>query len=696
MKRLLLLGALLAGGALFLQDASVGHGGTYRGPGDTVPPGGGGGGGGGGPSTPGPSGPSTPGPSGPSTPGPAAPGAPAGGGGPKTPVTGGGDTGPDLTVWQFWWGFNKDPYLNLKARIHDVGSLTGSDDWFLGHGEKTEAKNTLAPSPEQIRQRIVPALVKALENEKNNDIVTACMIALAKIGDAESEEGESQFQKLIEARLNDPNQEIRETAAVALGILANPSSIDLLRALLEHDEAALRQYGVDPAQVTNYRTRAFAAYGLGLIGNRTEDPEKRREIVGILQRTLESPEDHPTRDIRVACLISMGLVPIEPIASPPVPEGEEAPPLDPTRSREDQLRYLQRYFEDDGKHYLIRAHAPRAMAQLLEGAPDELRQSIAESLLPYVGKRAKGEKELRQSAALALGRIGTTGSGDVDAKVRQALIDAYGDADQQVKNFSVIALAQIGARPGEGDNSKGRDEIKKHFLKNLVRGKSGVKPWIGLAIGVMERARLDAGEAADTELLQALRAALAAEKSPSNIGAYAIGAGIAGDLEGSESILLDKLQSFSQDEARGDIAIALGLMGSRNAMEPIQEIVKKSKYRADLLKQAAIALGLLGDKEIVPELTTMLKNEGKSLATQAAIASALGFIGDQRSVDPLVEMLEDKSLTDRARAFAAVALGIVADKELLPWNSKIGVDINYRANTTTLTDPNGTGILDIL
>jgi len=43
-----------------------------------------------------------------------------------------------------------------------------------------------------------------------------------------------------------------------------------------------------------------------------------------------------------------------------------------------------------------------------------------------------------------------------------------------------------------------------------------------------------------------------------------------------------------------------------------------------------------------------------------------------------------------------VALGIVADKEPLPWNSKISTNINYRANTTTLTGDNGTGILDIL
>ena len=34
---------------------------------------------------------------------------------------------------------------------------------------------------------------------------------------------------------------------------------------------------------------------------------------------------------------------------------------------------------------------------------------------------------------------------------------------------------------------------------------------------------------------------------------------------------------------------------------------------------------------------------------------------------------------------ALVALGLVADRERLPWNSKISEDINYLANTVTLT-----------
>ena len=110
---------------------------------------------------------------------------------------------------------------------------------------------------------------------------------------------------------------------------------------------------------------------------------------------------------------------------------------------------------------------------------------------------------------------------------------------------------------------------------------------------------------------------------------------------------------------------------------------------------AAIGLGLLGDKQLVPDLIDMLA-EARGLSSQAAISSALGFIGDARSIGPLIDMLNDSEKTDLARAFAAVALGIVADKEELPWNSKISVNSNYRANTQTLTDQAGTGILDIL
>lgn len=692
MKKLLLLGTLLAAGAIGLQDVSTGHGGTYRGPGDTVPPGGGGGGGGGGPSTPGPSGPSAPGPSGPSTPGPAGPAAP-GSSGPKGPSTAGSTAGADLTLWQFWWGFNKDPYLNLKSHIHSDSTLTGSDDFFLGHGQKNQAKDSMAPSEETIRGTIVPALIEALQTETNNDIVTGAMIALAKIGDEQSEDGTSPFEQLIKPFLSDGNQEIAETAAVALGILGNPKSVETLEGLLLDNAQGRKAVGSEAG--VNYRTRAFAAFGLGQIGYHTEDPVVRQRIVDILWGICESPKGR-TRDVKVAAVIAMGLVPLDLTA----PAGEPAEGPTSPKTRLEQIDYLIDFFgaeKDSDKHFLVRAHAPRSIVKLMDGINDKaVKDRVVEALAPYVSKRGHiGQRELRQSASLAFGMLGDLDDDASDKKIRAALQEASANADAQVKNFSVIAMGQVGGRPGDGeDPMAGAADVRKYLLTQLSKGKTQVKPWAGLAIGVMERGLLDNNQEQSTASLSALRQALQGTRTVIEVGAYAIACGIAGDTD-SEKILLEKLDNMSDDNVRGHTAIGLGLMNSVEAIEPIQQVVEKSKYRGELLKQAAISLGLLGDKALVSKLVTMLE-EAKTLTTQAALASALGFIGDARSVDPLVEMLKNDELTAAARGFAAVALGIVAEREKLPWNAKFAVDINYRANTRTLTGQSGTGLLDIL
>jgi HEAT repeat protein len=142
--------------------------------------------------------------------------------------------------------------------------------------------------------------------------------------------------------------------------------------------------------------------------------------------------------------------------------------------------------------------------------------------------------------------------------------------------------------------------------------------------------------------------------------------------------------------------VALGLGGFGETAETLRAIVRDSRYRPSVMRDAATGLGLLGDRAIVPDLLDMLR-EAQGLAAIAAITQSLGTIGDARTVEPLVRMLEDPETNERTRAFAAVALGIVCDKELLPWNSKLAVDANYRLAPTTLFDPGaGKGILDLL
>lgn len=583
--------------------------------------------------------------------------------------------------------------MNLKSHIHESEIQTGSDDFFLGHGTKASAKEILAPSEDTIRNTIVPALIRALQTETNNDIVTGAMLALAKIGDERGEGGESDFEKLFLPFLKDGNQEIAETAAMALGILGNPASIQTLEHLLNDDAQGRELVGSEAG--VNYRTRAFAAFGLGQVGHYCGDVTLQEEVVRILWETCESPKGR-TRDVKVAAIISMGLVPLE-VQTDPSPDSEyEGAP----RHRQEQIDYLLNFFLDDSnrdRHYLVRAHAPRAITKLMKGLDDsKVKDRVTIALAPYVSKRGHiGERELRQSAVLAYGSLGDLDQDESDRTIRLHLIDSMGNADAQVKNFSLIALGQVGGRLGKPDEQhKGLKQVRRELQQHLAKGKTQMRPWAGLAMGIMERelASTDVGQSSD--MLSALRSSLSQSKTKDEVGAYAIALGLAGDLD-SQDIMMEKLDTMADDEVRGHLAIGLGLMNAGEAQESIKKLVKDSKYRGELLKQAAISLGLLGDKKVVNQLVGMLK-DANTLTTRAALASALGFIGDASSVAPLVEMLENESYTDAARGFAAVALGVVADRESLPFNAKFAEDINYRANTHTLTGGGGTGLLDIL
>ncbi len=688
MLRLIFLAALLAVGSYQLTDISSAHGGSYRGPGDTVPPGGGGGGGGGtGPTGPSPAGPTTgtpPGPGGPGRPSSTPTGAGTGGRSAPNPATGGlgGETRDGN--WEAWWGFNKDAYLQLKRAIHDVGPTT--PDFF---GDTTRPKPTLRPSEETIRTKVVPALKQALATERSNDIVTGSLIALAKIGDVRNgDDGSSEFEPILVPFLKDPSQEIAETAAVALGILADDASFAPLRALARDDETGRKLVG---EKEVPFRTRAFATYGLGLLGARTNNALVRADIVRALVDLVDSLQGS-VRDVKVGAVIALGLVPID-WDSETVPSTSK----DPSLSRQTQLNWLVERLDDARLHEQIRAHVPTAIARLSDGGNEALRRSTLATLLEVIAPHSKFDKVVQQSTVVALGTIGRLGEVDVDVKTLaalQAIIKEKRD-NMQTRDFAAIALAQIGGR-GTGEAAEEqRKDLRAFLLDQASRGDTHMRPWAGLAVGVMECAVIDAGGSTPIGVRETLRSLFERARTPDLVGPLAIGIGIARDSE-ARTLLLEKLAQNDNPVTQGYLCVALGLVDARTSIPAIENVIKSSKYKPELLRQAAIGLGLLGDKDIVPELVLML-DQAQSFASQAAIASALGFIGDARSIDPLVSMLgarQEKS--DAARGFAAVALGIVSDKEMLPWNSKISANVNYIATTSTLTDANGTGILDIL
>jgi HEAT repeat protein len=659
---------------LVVTPAIFAHGGTYRGPGDTVPanPGGGGGKtpGPSGPTTPGPSGPTTPGPSGPTTPGPqgpvTGPTTGGGGGGPsRGPVTGPGmDIGDDLSKWQFWWEFNKDPFIKLKRAIFSTAITTGSDEFFVGKNKKSDAEDMLRPSQKEIATKVVPKLIQALETLNQRDITSSCLVALAKIGMEEDK-----ILPLMKAKLPESDQEVSETAALAMGILASPKAVNDLIALLADGpagrELCRRGNGVP------FRTRSFAAYGLGLIAYANADIDLKEKIFDALKSIVEA-DRVSIRDLRIAAVNGMRLLRINPA------DGEKAEKL--LNKTLDTLMAF--YNAKKPNEEQSQAHVPVAIAKLLGKELDT--KDVYKKR--WVADLNEGKKSdwIRQSCALALGVMAKTD----DEEYSKALQTYFSKGrDFQAKYFSLISLGLIGG------------EKNRTFLLQMVEdGKKLDKAWAALSLGVMNYHLREADKNAeiDTAAGALICKQLGENKNPEVLGGLAIALGLLKYSKGADDVLGVLRKNVKEDELAGYCCLALGLMEHRDAKAEIKTIVEESLRRPERLKQAAIGLGLLGDQNAAEVLIKFLR-ENTSLAAVSAVAGALGFIGYQRSLDPLTEMLFNKELTDIARAFAAVALGIVADKEEFPWNSKIAANLNYRANTETLTDKNsGTGILDIL
>jgi HEAT repeat protein len=112
------------------------------------------------------------------------------------------------------------------------------------------------------------------------------------------------------------------------------------------------------------------------------------------------------------------------------------------------------------------------------------------------------------------------------------------------------------------------------------------------------------------------------------------------------------------------------------------------------LPETALALALLEDSSLVTRLLALLE-AGSSQATKQAAIAALGAAGDRRVVDSLLAVMLDDSNLGSTRGAAITALGRVCDRDSLPWQHAVSADLNYRAMVVTLSDANGSGLLDL-
>lgn len=656
--------AMAASACLALPSIAFSHGGTYRGPGDTVPPGAGGrggrtGGGGGGPITNGPTGPSDPGPGRPSRGTPTGGPGPLGGGGRGGSTGGIGFTGADdLTRWVYWWEFNKDRFLRIKDRIWSGTATTATEDIELGRGAAAMATETLRPSPSDVQQRILPALREALhDSSSSRDILSSALIAIART--ARDDEALRDLRKF----LAHDDQEVKETAVIALGITKRESTLDELLEIVADTPRARR---LCKRTELRFRERSFAAYAAGLIANGSTKLELKQRVFDSMRAILQSKKPS-RRDVKAGAIQAIRILRI--------PDGQKGQLL-----RDEAQRFLIATSQNKSLYEGIRAHALDALARIGSSVGERNAKGRAAILARAheVLRKKDARRNLQRAACLLLGQLASQD----DVRSHALLEASWKNArDVQVKRFAMIALGMIGS-----------SEAKSFLRKRLLKAKTEAKPWVALSLALAVHESKASTEA--QTIAHEVRKTYQATSNPDTRSGLAIALGIMQDRDADDMLLAGFQRHRKNDEAAGYHALALGMIGSQMAKEDIRVALRNAERRELLLSQGATALGLLGDKRVAMDLVERLSDDN-TVAVSASLSQAIGFIGDRRTIDPVISLLRDRKAKQIPRAFAAVALGRIGDGARLPWNSAIARNLNYRANFETLTG-SGTGIPDLL
>jgi HEAT repeat protein len=582
----------------------------------------------------------------------------------------------DFDTWDYWWEFNKERFLALRTEVH-AAAQTGSDDFYLGATRRADARDAMRPTDRQSIEVVLPALKRALDATTQRDITSACLVAIAK---QPRDHHAFSLLDLAKPRLRDGDQEVRETAALALGIGArgDDATLALLSGLALDSNAGRAARG----SAVDERTRAFATYALGLTAQRGGDVAVRTQVFGVIRQLLA---DGTTagRDTRVAAILTTGL-----LASPRRDYAS-------ARLTEEAVTLLDGYFVRSlgAGEELVQAHCPTAIAKLL--GPTDLRSATFRKrfadVLRDTQRSSRRGNAVTQSCALALGqmvpRLDRDGLADDDG-MRQLLHETSRlHPDRLTRAFALVAMAQMGGAA-----------VRSALLTEFDQAKAAHRrAWCALALGLMVHAEraASAAVAPDRLVTETLHDAVRSEKEPGLVGALGIALGLSSANEAVDTMRTRLLTSVAKEKLAGYLCVGLALMQERRAVADIRHVAANATRRPELLLQAAVALGRLGDKETAADLLNWLRDGSGNLAKLAALSAALARIGDRRSIEPLVAMLHDAELGALPRAFAAVALGGVCDPRDLPWNTPLGADVNYRAAVSTLTDQ-AMGILDIL
>jgi HEAT repeat protein len=568
--------------------------------------------------------------------------------------------------WEFWWAHNDAEFVRVKDALYGMRVTDESPLWVLGRS-KSNVSDALRPTEKEVREVVVPALLRVMDPKADvdPDVAGAAHVALAKVT------SDPAHLALLRDAVADADRPamVREAAAIALGLVRRGERRTTFDA---YELDRMRRFCLETYEdeESPTRVRGFAMLSIGLLGDQpTAEPVAPRLVAYLKDR--QRGEDLPVALLQALSLQPSGAV------------GAETLDL----LVECVLR--GRIGREDASE-MVRAHAALAVGRLGWDV------HVAPMLNALTLRNA--QSMVRRSAAIALGQLGARVDGARRAEVASALVRAAeSTSDSSTRNFAIMSIARLleaDVRAQRTDVlNEGRGRAVEFLARTAQSGAPVQRPYGALALGLVANAVGDRPTVETYGDLQVRAVAILREgladggRDASTRAAFAVSLGLARDA-GSLGALVALVADRDADTTlRGHAAVAVGMVGGAGAGEArTLEGALRERSSEELRRQAAVGLALMHARQAVDVLVAELADPDASDGVKGQVVAALGAIGDQRAIAPLSALVEDAKASVPTRALACAGLGLVGDLEVVPTLSLLSKDQNYRASPDVLTE----------
>jgi HEAT repeat protein len=495
------------------------------------------------------------------------------------PTTGGGSKlGPD--DWKSWWTTQRTGLT--PVRTTDV-----------------ETPSTAAPSQPTERDAAIASLRRATD-DPDEDVATAALVALGRIGDRDSE------ARLIAVLLDERRaRTLRESAACGLAFLGRANS-DPGTARQALERVALLSQG-------DARLRAIAVYALGL----RLETESAEVLAGL---AVASRTD---RQVACAAATSLGVI--------RTPECVDT-----------LLRLLEKGRDGDDDPATVRIYAAHGLA----------RCGDASGVVALRKAASDADAGVRRAAALALGAL--AGSGDDETyRVLRRMVDQ--DREVGCRDVALLSIGRQGnaaARRILEDAARGGRQV--HATYALTALGFWARRTGDPSAAAPVRAALAAGTEPALRTAACFAVALARDREAAPVVlriaegrndpwlrtvAIASVPSIATRDEAG-SLLIGLLNAAEPPEIRREAATALGVLGEASASAVLGELAEKGE-RMYVRAAATVALGRVGGPGAVERLRRTLDTPGREGMLRALSAVGMGLLLESRRTLPLHVVADD-------------------------------------------------------